>query len=429
VVSPVDGRRPLRRGRSARTLDHKPVRCTILGVVLAVLRLRTFRRLWSGASLSFVGDGIVVVAVGLYVEQLTGSTRDTGLVLFAYTAPLILFLLVGGVVGDRVARQRVLVVSDLVRGAAHALLAVLILTGAAEVWHLAVIGAVFGSAEAFFRPAFSGLLPQTVDEDEIQAANGVMGATREGAFFVAPAIATGLVLGLGAGVAFAVDAALFLLSALVLRGVVGRRRGEAVAPASPLAELRAGWSAVRERVWVWSIIAAFSLCLLVVLAPFFTLGASIADDAYGDPAVYGYANVGFGAGALAGALLGARWRPARPMLVGLLLALGWPIGIAVYALVPPVAVAVGAMAVAGLAVGGFQIWWETLLAERIPPHLLSRVASYDWMGSLALLPVGYLAAGPLGDALGDRVVLVGGAAVALVALALALLPRETRELS
>ena len=81
-------------------------------------------------------------------------------------------------------------------------------------------------------------------------------------------------------------------------------------------------------------------------------------------------------------------------------------------------------AAAGVGLALFGIWWETALAERVPPHTLSRVSSYDWMGSLALLPVGYLLAGPLGDALGPALVLGVGSALAALVLAAAMVVRE-----
>jgi predicted MFS family arabinose efflux permease len=135
-----------------------------------------------------------------------------------------------------------------------------------------------------------------------------------------------------------------------------------------------------------------------------------------------------GAGAVAGALLGIRWRPRRPMVIGLLLTLIWPISSLAFAAALPLAVVVALSFGAGLGFTLFEVWWATALVRHIPPQALSRVSAYDWMGSLALLPLGFAIAGPLADALGARTVLAVGAAVALAMLALALVPRSTREL-
>ena len=397
--------------------------------MLSALRSRDFRLLWLSQSASVVGDALVVVAVGLYVTRLTDNPRDVGLVLTAYALPLVLFVLVGGVVADRLPRQAVMVASDVVRCVLHGALAVLILTGAVRVWHMVVVGVLFGTAEAFFRPAYTGLVPQTVPEGEIQSAQALGGVTRELATFASPALATALVLGVGGAAAFGLDAVTFAVSAVLVARVRARRRGDEPARSSMLADLREGGRAVRIRPWVWATLAAFCVALLVALAPFFVLGASVGRDVYGTDAVFGLASSALGLGTLTGALVGSRWRPARPLLVGMLAAVPWPGAIALYALGPPQPVLYAAMALAGLGIGMFDVYWETALAQRIPPHLLSRVSAWDWMGSLALLPLGYLLAGPVADAVGPVPVLVGGGALGMLACLAGVLPRSTRTMA
>jgi len=400
---------------------------------LRVLRHRDFRLLWLANSASTLGDDIVRVALALFVIDLTASATDLGLVLAAYSLPMVGFLLVGGVVADRLPRHLLVVVTDLARFALHALLALLIVTGEVRVWHLMAIGVLFGAAEAFYRPAASGLLPQTVPEAEIQEANAVTSMFANLAQFAGPAIATGLVLGLGAAAAFAVDAATFLLSAALLVRVHPRERGGAARAnaghrASLRAEMRAGFTEVRSRAWVWATLAAFCVALFVALAPLLVVGPIVAREQYGDLAVFGYVFAAFGAGTIAGSLIALRWRPRHPLRRAMTLILLWPVGIALFAAGAPLVVALPAMALAGGCVALFDVWWLTALAERIPPDKLSRVTSYDWMFSLALLPVGYVLAGPVAQALGATEVLLGGAMIAFAALALGLLPRETRML-
>jgi len=136
----------------------------------------------------------------------------------------------------------------------------------------------------------------------------------------------------------------------------------------------------------------------------------------------------FGAGTMLGSLVGVRWRPVRPMLIGCLYTMLWPASLGLFALGVPLALVLPASVAAGAGLGLFMVWWETALAERIPPAALSRVSSYDWMGSLALMPLGYVLAGPAADAFGAVNVLVAGSALALLAQLLALAPRETRAL-
>lgn len=397
--------------------------------MLSALRSRNFRLLWLSQSASVIGDALVIVAIGLYVTRLTGNPSDVGVVLAAYAVPLVLFVLVGGVVADRLPRQVVMVVADVVRGVLHGALALLILTGVVRVWHMVVVGLLFGTAEAFFRPAYTGLVPQTVPEKDIQGAQALGGVSREIASFASPALATALVLGVGGAAAFGLDAATFAVSAILLSRVRARSRGEAAVRSTVRGELREGWTAVRERPWVWGTIAAFSAALLLALAPFFVLGAAVAREVYGTDAVFGLTNAAWGVGTVTGAMVGSRWRPRRPMFAGMLAAVPWPGAIALYAAGPPLAVLYPVMAVAGVGIGLFAVWWETALAQRIPAHLLSRVSAWDWMGSLALLPAGYLLAGPVAGALGAVPVLTGGGLLGLLACAAGLLPRSTRTLT
>ena len=400
--------------------------------LLRVLRHRDFRLLWLGQAASVVGDNIVTVALALFIVDLTGNATDLGFVLGAYSLPLIAFLLVGGVIADRLPRHRVVVATDLVRFVLHALLAILIVTGAVRIWHIVVIGMLFGTAEAFFRPAATALLPQTVPEDGIQEANAVMSTTNNLAEFAGPVLATALVLGVSPAAAFGLDALTFLVSAALLVRVRPRSRAVATtAEATPdlWREFRAGFHEVRSRVWIWATLAAFCVALFFVLAPWFVLGPIVAREAYDSLAIYGVLSAVFGAGMVAGALAGIRWRPQHPMRQAMRCILLFPLAIGLFAAGLPLLAVVPAFAVAGAGVALFDVWWLTALAERVPPDKLSRVTSYDWMVSLALLPLGYVLAGPAADWLGATHVLLGGSAIAFLALALGQLPRETRMLA
>jgi MFS family permease len=395
---------------------------------LRVLRHKNFRYLFLGQSASVIGDRVVVVAIALFVTQTTGSASDLGLILAAQALPLVALLLFGGVWADRLPRHRIMIAADLARAGLHTTLAVLIFTGAVRVWQIAVIEAAFGAAQAFFQPAYTGLIPQTVPEELIQEASALTQSMENLAFMVGPALATALVLGVGAGEAFALDAATFVLSAALLMRVRPRARGEVIAPASLRSELRAGFDEVRSRTWVWVTIAVFTGAILFVYAPWYALAPIIARDSYGSSGVFGVLESLAGAGAILGAALALVWRPRRPLKTGMLLVLAWPLlGLTLAARAP-----LGVVIVLSLATGfGFaqlMILWETALARYIPPRSLSRVSAYDWMGSLALLPVGYLLAGPLAGAIGARTVLGIGSALGVLLLLLGLAPRETREL-
>jgi hypothetical protein len=179
---------------------------------------------------------------------------------------------------------------------------------------------------------------------------------------------------------------------------------------------------------VWATIAAFTGAVLCLFAQWYALAPSIARDVYGSTAVFGLLEGVAGAGAVLGAVVGLRWHPAHPLRAGLLLVLAWPVACGGLAFGVPLALETVLVFGTGIGFSLLMVWWESALAHHIPPHALSRVSAWDWMGSLALLPVGYLIAGPLAAALGARAVLGWGSAIGLVVLGLALVPKATREL-
>jgi MFS family permease len=378
-----------------------------------VLALREFRLLWLSQGASTVGDRLVLVVLALYVNDI-GSPTDVGIVLAAHGIPFVGLLLIGGVWADRLPRHLVMVSTDLVRAGLHGLLAVLILTtGDVPIWAIASIEACFGAAEAFFRPAYTGLIPQTVPDGMVAEAQAITFLTANIAGFAGPAFGSALFLTVGSGGAFAIDAGTFLVSAALLVRVRPRERGERPPREPMLAELAGGWRELRARPWAGMIIAGACLILLLSIAPYDALGPEIADQAYGQPAVFGLIAALLGAGSLAGSMLALRWRPRRRLLAAQLLfvwhallligfASGWPL---------PLLIPIGLLA--GVSIGLFMVWWETTLAESIPPAALSRVSAYDWMGSLGLLPIGLLLAGPIGAAIGERETLLIGAGIGL----------------
>lgn len=404
----------------------------------SVLRHRDFRLLWLGLSGSMLGDHIVLTALALYVTDMTGSPSDLGIVLTAQAAPLVLLLVPGGVVADRLPRHRLLLATDVARAIVQASLAVLVVLDLTQVWHLVVAGVLFGSAEAFARPTETGLVPQTVPDGEVQQARSLISMTQNLATIGGPALGTALVVGLSAGAAFAADAATFALSALLLARVRPRDRsadraaGMAVASEPAGAgwrrELHEGWTEFRARTWVWATVAGACAAVLVALAPLFVLGPTVAEREYGDTGWYGVVMTAFGAGAVLGAVTAMRWTPRFPLRAAHLVVAAWPlIGLSM-GLGAPLAVPLVLAAAGGWGLSLFEVWWSTALAERIPPASLSRVSAFDWMGSLALLPVGYALVGPVAEAVGVTEVLVAGGVLGTVAAFAVLLSRSVRDL-
>jgi MFS family permease len=394
-----------------------------------VLRHRDFRLLFIGQSASQVGSQAVAVAIALYITKRTGSATDLAIVLGAASVPFVMLVVFGGVWADRLPRHRLIIGSDLTRAALHILLGILILSGTPAIWLMAVIEAVFGAAQALFQPAYSGLAPQTVPEDEIQAAQALIGFSMNLATVLGPVMATALVLTLGAGPMFLIDAATFLFGALLLLPVQPRARVLAAQPSqSFLGELRAGFREVRTRVWVWATIIAYTGVVLLSLVPWLSLGPLAVRQAYGNVDFYGVVVALWGGGSVAGSLLAAVWRPRYPLRLALVFGVLW----AILGLLVAVGLTKSVLVVFALVSGGAGaltgIWWETALARHIPPGALSRVSAWDYMGTFALMPVGYAVVGPLANAFGVRWVLGVGSALGALMAALALIPKSVRAL-
>ena len=384
---------------------------------------RNFRRYFVGQTTSYLGDGLLPVAVSFAVLDLTGSASDLGLVLAARMVPVVLFLLVGGVWADRLPRHLVMLASDIVRGAVQAVLAVLLLTGTAELWHLLVLQALYGVGEAFMRPAATGLLPSLVAGERLQQANALLSASVNSAYIVGPALAGVLVATAGAGTAIAVDAGTFAVSTASLALLRVPAAAEHAERLPFLEDLRAGWREFASRTWLWATVVVASLFLLAVVAPLMVLGPVVADRELGGARDWGAIAAAIGIGTLVGSVCAARVRPVRPILAVAVLLGGPALTAAALALTLPVPV-IGVLGfVAGATEGFIEVVWITSLQEGIPPAALSRVSAYDTLGSFVFMPIGFAVAGPVADAAGLEPTLLGIAAIALVLpLTLAAIP-------
>jgi MFS family permease len=391
-----------------------------------LLRGRDFRCLFLGQAASAVGNEVAVITLALFVIRLTGSPADLGLVLGIQASPAVLLFLFGGVWADRASRPRIMLVADVTCAALHAALAVMIVTAVVRLWEVCLIEAVVGAAGAFFRPAYTALIPQTVPADMTQAATGVLTAVANGALLVGPAIATGLFVVGGAGEGFALDALTLAISAALLTRISRGAPAEPPEEASLLQDLRAGWREVRGRRWVWVTILTSAAAIFCALAPWLVLGPVVSRESYGSSSVFGLLSAMIGAGGLAGAVLAIRWRPHRPLRCGLLVTLAWPLFDCGLAWDLPLWTEVPLAIATGTGWALMAVWWETALAANIPASALARVSAYDWMGSLVLLPVGCVVTGLLATSLGAQAVLGVGGVIGLGCVVTALAPRATR---
>ena len=393
---------------------------------LGALAEPQFRLLWIGQTASAAGDALFPVAIAFAVLGIGGSAGDLGIVFAAFTVAHVVLVLAGGVWADRLPRQLVMVACDIVRGVGEVVLAVLLISGAAQIWHLAVGTAVIGAASAFFLPASSGLVPQVVSAGRLQQANALMSLSRSATGIFGPPISGLLIVTAGIGVVFLVDAATFVVSAISL--LLLRVPPTDARPSEQhfLADLAAGWREVVSRRWIVAAICAFAISNMAT-SPFFILGAVVADTQLGGAAAWGLILTGGGIGGLIGGLLALRLHPKRPLLVGFLISS--TMSLPLLALVGPLPVLLIA-ASSVISVASIQLantWWFTMLQQHVPEHARSRVSSYDWLVSLVFQPLGYMLAGPLALAIGLAPTLIGAAVIALIANFAVLLVRDVRE--
>ena len=369
--------------------------------LVGALREPQFRLLLLGQATSTLGDGLVPVALSFAVIQtLNGSATALGVVLAAHILPLVLFVLAGGVWADRLPRQIVMLVSDVVRGTVQATIAVLLFTGSARLWQLIVLIAIYGTAEAFFQPAATGLVPATVSAGRLQQANALLGLSRSCAFVIGPAVAGVIAATTNPGIVFVVDAGTFAVSATslaLLRLSLAPRADER---RSFLADLKGGWHELVTHTWLWVIVVWASTYLFAVVAPFMTLGPVVAKQSLGGAAAWGMIAAGWGAGSLGGGLLALRWKPARPMLVCSMLVLLVAPAVGLLALRAPAPLIAAAQAVGGVGMGFFSAVWQTTLQQHVREEALSRVSAWDWMGSFAFFPLGFVLSGPVSRVIG-----------------------------
>lgn len=392
----------------------------------AALRERDFRLLFLARTASLLGSSFAPVALAFAVlDDLDGSATELGLVLAAAWVPQILLTLVGGVWADRLPRNLVMVGTDLTMFAVQATVAALLLTGTAELWHLLVLQAVRGSADAFFWPAAAGLTPHVVSESRLQEANALLRLSNSMTRIVGAAAAGAVVAVVGSGWALAFDATTFLVSAAFLVRLRLPRALHAQAQ-NIVRELREGWDEFASRTWLWAIVLVAALGNLAFGAAISVLGPVIANRELGGAAAWGAIVSAEAVGFLLGGLVTLRIRPARPLLVGVIGILASGPLFVLLGLAAPLPVLIGAAVIAGVGLEVFGVLWDTVMQQQIPRDRLSRVAAWDQLGSFVVIPIGLTIVGPIAAAIGVTETLFLFTAVLLIPNALVLLSRDVR---
>jgi len=409
------------------------------------LQSRSFALLWTGQTISALGDGAFVTALSWQALQLTGSAMAMGLVVLAQTFPMILLLLFGGVVADRFPRQQVMLWSDASRAVAVLLIAALGMTHLLQLWHLVLLALFFGIVRGFFSPAYQSIVPQLVNKGDLSSANSLTELSYQLYCSMGPLLGASFVAFAGSAAAFAFDGFTFIVSGLCL--AILRLSGTLSPPATAtsthaqrrgirtaMSEMREGLRYVAGSTFLWVTITLSALLTVGGAGSLVVAMPKLVHDVYGQGVwLLGAIRAAGGIGSLVAILLAGYLNRLRRrgitmylMMIGISLAFilfGLPFSHAV----EPV-VACLAMVVVNFGLAVYQILWLTVMQEIVPDDKLGRVSSIDQLGGYGLWPVGFALAGVIADYISPSWVFIGAGIVNIGLYGLGLSVRAVREL-
>ncbi|GAA4731659.1 MFS transporter [Nocardioides endophyticus] len=394
----------------------------------APLRESRFRWYFSSRLVNLSGTTMAPVALAFAVLHISDSAGSLGLVLAAHSIPQVVFLLLGGVVADRLGRTLVIQLSNVGAAVSQGLLAALLLSGHAELWHFVALSALNGTLSAMSLPALAGIVPALVARDQLQPTNVLISMSRNALAILGPTVAAGLVVTVGPGWALAVDAVTWLAAALLLIPVRLPARARTGTEPSMIRELADGWDFFRRTTWLWVVVLAFGVLNAIHAGGLLTLGPVLANDT--DIGAHGWGLImsAEAVGLFAMTLLMLRIPLQRPLYWGMIGVALFGVPMIVMGLHPQTAWVMVAAFVGGMGIEVFGLGWNLAMQENVPDEMLSRAYSYDMLGSFVAIPIGQLTFGPLASVFGTQDVLLVGGVVYLAVALLTLLSRSVRDL-
>lgn len=401
----------------------------VAGGLLRPFKVRNFNLLISGQTISIIGDVFYMVALPWLILTTSGSAQELGIVLAVYGIPRAASMLLGGWLSDRLRPRRLMLIADSVRMLLVGALAALALLGHPTLWQLCIIAAPLGAFGGAFMPASMSILPDTLENEELQAGNGLMMSSMQGANLVGSAFAGVVVAAFTAGAGLAIDAATFLVSAVSLalmrttrRAVPSKQEGAGqknpAASAQGQGEQISFWSflltsrLIQVFLLMFTVIGIVSGGLIEVALPTLVHGPM-----HGGASGYGFILAAWGAGALVGSVFAG--------MMGKLKHKGWIILLAglivstAIALLPIRGVmgAIACMLIGGIANSAITVLLFTTIQLIIPRHLMGRVMGLLMFSSFGLYPVSVALAGVLSNQLGPVILFpFGGLLLGLVML-------------
>ena len=397
----------------------------------ALLRVPAFRKLLVARTISNFGNGLSPIAIAFGVLSLPGATpKSLSLVMFAQMLPIVVFMLVGGVIADRYPRALLIGCSDMLLSALVIGNGIALATHHATVQTMMIIGLLSGTLNAVWWPAMSGLIPELVEEDQLQPANSFVGLVCNFANIIGTVTGGIIVATIGAGLALVLDGVTFFVAGVLvfqLRQFGSHRKVQEHSP-SVAEDLIAGWREFISLKWVVAVVAGYSIIAMLFESAFAVVGPVFAKESLGGPKPWSWILASLSVGMVVGVLTTVKARPKRPLLIGLIVQVGmvlWFLSMGQTISVPFIMLCAF---FCGFAMDFFMVLWQTAIQANVPRESISRVASYDAFGSLFFAPLGLVLAGPIVAKFGSQPTFTAFAAIMAIVVIAMLSSREVRNL-
>lgn len=381
-----------------------------------LLRDHRVRRLAWAHFTSAAGDAMVLAALPFAIRAAGGSDEQFAVALAVEGLAMAFLFLPSGVIADRFNRKRVVVASDLMRFGARGAFVALLLTGHAAYWQLLFAQGINGVGTALFNTTMDRFVPEVFNEPDsrLQRINALRFLALSLGLSLGPAIGSLVYSAGGAASTFMIDAFTFLVSAALIRRLPTPFAKAALEPATLrtlITDAREGWKAFRGIRWYWLIVAEAAVVNGLVFAPYFVIGPHVANESLGGSVGWAGILVGLGAGELLGSLIAMAWEPRRPLLFSTAVVAGWVVPLLLMAAVAPIPLLCAGAILAGICSATSISVWETVKQTRTPAHLRARLGSFDHLGSLGPVPLGYLFGGMVLAAVGSTTALIVSALI------------------
>lgn len=388
---------------------------------LAAMQDRNFRWFFLARAITMIAGSMSSIALAFAVLEIDNDARSLSFVLAAFTISNIVFVLFGGVIADRLPRALIIQACYVVDILSIGTIAVLLFTGTATIPLLIVLSIVNGASTAFVLPAMQGIIPQLTTPEHLQQANAMLSFVRSAVTIGGPIIAGVLVATAGPAWAMVVQAAGWVIAIPVL-ALVKLPPPSHAGGTTMFHDLRIGWREFWSRSWLWTIVLAFMIMNAIHVGAWGVVGPYIAknNDLLGITG-WGWVVSAEGVGVLLMTLL-LMWFPLRrPLRYGMIGMAAFAIPVTMLGVHPAVVLLAMAAFIAGAGAEVFSTGWNLAMMENIPGEKLSRVSSYDMLGSFVVMPIGTLVYGWLITHADPATVLITSgvvyAGVALVTLA------------